>query len=413
MTFAMRETEYLSLADMEQFLKGTRQVVLEGQAQEEINRFVQHTLQRNQYRKLSKQNKGIVRRFLCKITGLGRAQITRLITGWRKSGRVQAKACRRRRFPRKYSVEDIALLAEVDEAHEDLSGPAIRRILQREYEVFGKIEYETLSGISPAHIYNLRRSQQYRKHRVLQHRTQARKIAIGERRKPDPKGQPGYIRVDTVHQGDWDGSTGLYFINAVDTETQWQIVGCVSAISENHLIPVLEAILHQFPFRILGFHSDNGSEFINHRVARMLQKMHAEFTKSRSHKSADNAQVEGKNGSVIRKHIGYGPIDSQHAEAFQKFFTSHFNPYLNFHRPCGFATVELLKRGKKKRTYKAEDYRTPYEKLVSLPGWEQSLKPGLTVEFLHGQAQKMSDTEAAQRMQKAKQSLLANSRKSR
>ena len=123
---------------------------------------------------------------------------------------------------------------------------------------------------------------------------------------PIPKGKPGYLRVDTVHQGQHDGKAGVYHINAVDTVTQWQAIGCVETISERHMIPVLEAILHQFPFRILDFHCDNGSEFINQNVAGMLEKLLIEFTKSRAYRTTDNALVEGKNGATVRKHIGYG-----------------------------------------------------------------------------------------------------------
>jgi len=233
---------------------------------------------------------------------------------------------------------------------------------------------------------------------------------MGERRKPDPRGRPGYLRVDTVHQGNHDGQAGLYHINAVDTVTQWQVVGCVETISERHLIPVLEAMLHQFPFLLLGFHCDNGSEFINRIVAQLLQKLLMEFTKSRAYKTTDNALVEGKNGAVIRKHIGYGAIAAPHAEAFQKFYTAQLNPYLNYHRPCGFATIQVLPRGKRQRRYPVEDYRTPYEKLVSLPKWEQYLKLGITAPMLQQQAMRKSDTEAAQEMQKAKLALLAKSR---
>ena len=244
--------------------------------------------------------------------------------------------------------------------------------------------------------------------------TQARLVSIGERRQPEPKWLPGYLRVDTVHQGQHDGQPGVYHINAVDTVTQWQVVGCTETISEQHLIPVLEAMLHQFPFRILGFHCDNGSEFLNHTVVQLLNKLLVEeFTKSRAYRTTDNALVEGKNGAVIRKQIGYGPIASEHAEALQRFYTAYFNPYLNFHRPCGYATVTTNPRGKRKRTYRHKDYRTPYEKLTSLPEWEKSLKAGITPELLRRQATTRSDTEAARRMQKAKLALLARCRKSR
>jgi hypothetical protein len=198
----------------------------------------------------------------------------------------------------------------------------------------------------------------------------------------------------------------VYHINAVDTLTQWQVVGCASKISEAYLLPVLEAILHQFPFQILGFHSDNGSEYINHTVAQLLEKLRIEFTKSRANRSQDNALVEGKNGAVIRKHIGYGHIASEHAELLQKFYTAHFNPYLNFHRPCGFATVSLDARGKRQRRYPAQDYATPYEKLKSLPETEQYLKPEVSLARLERIAFQMSDTDSAKKMGIAKAKLL-------
>jgi transposase InsO family protein len=71
----------------------------------------------------------------------------------------------------------------------------------------------------------------------------------------------------------------VYHINAVDEVTQWQVVGAAAQISEMRLLPVLEGLMEQFPFRIRGFHSDNGSEFINHTVAKLLNKLLAEQSK--------------------------------------------------------------------------------------------------------------------------------------
>lgn len=407
----MQNLEQLSLAEMKEFVEGNRRVRLSTETREETYGLVEATLHSQQYRKLSKGQKGIVRRFLGKVTGLSRAQMTRLVGCWMKQRCIPRQtAVKRRRFARRYTVEDIRLLASVDAAHEDLSGPGVRRILQREFTVFGKPEFENLAGISASHIYNLRESKTYASVRVRMTHTQARQVSIGERRKPDPRGQPGYLRVDTVHQGHHDGQPGVYHINAVDTVTQWQVVGCVETICENHLVPVLESMLHQFPFRILGFHCDNGSEFINQRVAQMLNKLLVEFTKSRAYRTTDNALVEGKNGAVVRKHVGYGPIGCGHAAAWQKFYTAYFNPYLNYHRPCGFATVVTDRRGKHKRRYRAKDYRTPYEKLISLKKWQQYLKPGIPADLLARQSQQRSDTEAALRMQKAKMELLAKCR---
>lgn len=141
-------------------------------------------------------------------------------------------------------------------------------------------------------------------------------------------------------------------------------------------------------------------------MARLLNKLLIEFSKSRACRSQDNALVEGRNGAVIRKLIGYGHIASHPAEAVQKFHTAYLNPYLNFHRPSGFATVSLDARGKRQRTYKAEDYATPYEKLKSLPEAAQYLKPEVSFASLGRLAQTLSDTESAKKMSRAKTELL-------
>ena len=134
-------------------------------------------------------------------------------------------------------------------------------------------------------------------------------VAIGERRRPQPFGQPGYVRVDTVHQGDLDGIKGLYHLNLVDEVTQFQFIGSVEHIDAACLVPVLDALLRAFPFILRGFHTDNGSEFVNREVAALLQTLHIDaFTKSRARRCTDNALVESKNGSVVRKHLGHGHI---------------------------------------------------------------------------------------------------------
>ena len=400
----------MTLEQMKALVESNQAVRFSIDGRQPLYGLMERILTKQRYAERRRPERGVIKRFLSKVTGRSRAQITRLISQWMDARTIQAKEPVRHKFWTKYSEEDARLLAEVDAVLEDMSGPAVRRVLQREYEAFDRQEYERLAGISVGHLYNLRKSKAYRKVRVRVEHTQASKVNIGERRKPKPLGRPGYLRVDTVHQGHKDGQPGLYQINAIDTVTQWEVVGCVETICESHLLPVLEAMLHQFPFVIRGFHSDNGSEFINHNVAGMLEKLRVEFTKSRANRTTDNALVEGKNGAVVRKHIGHGHIAAEYAEAMQKFFTAHFNPYLNFHRPCGFATIKTGAHGRRKRTYRADDYRTPFEKLSSLANWEKHLKPGLTAGQLQIAAQKLSDTEAARKMQKAKVALLAKCR---
>ena len=402
----MQNAETLKLEQLGEFLKLSKGMTFTGQDRGEVYAWVERVLVAQEYATQGKKERGVVRDYLAKMTGRSLPQVARLIRSYRETGRVEVAASRRRQFARKYTEKDIALLAEMDRAHERLSGPATRYLLKRAYEKFGEQEYARLAEISVGHLYNLRGSVRYRQQVAVYEPTRATAVSIGERRKPEPQGRPGYLRVDTVHQGDRDGVKGVYHINAVDTVTQWQVVGCVSRISERYLEPVLEAILHQFPFPIVSFHSDNGSEFINRTVEELLNKLLIEFTKSRANRSQDNALVEGKNGAVVRKLIGYGHIAGEHAEALQKFYTAQLNPYLNFHRPCGFATVSVDGKGKRKRLYKLEDYATPYEKLKSLPEEMRKLKGNISFTQLDKQAGAMTDKACGEKMGRAKEKLL-------
>src|SRR5580658_945558 len=290
----MDDSEAGSLVQIRAFLAGSSEVRFAGERREEVYEWVQQTLVRQQYASLKRPDKGLVRRYVARMTGLSRAQATRLIMAYRETGRVKATAYQRTKFATHYTAADVALLAYVDKAHGNLSGPATRRILEREYSEYSQAAYLRLAGISVAHLYRLRNSAAYRKRNASYQPTRPTPIPIGQRHKPQPRGLPGHLRIDTVHQGDQDGRKGLYHINAVDEVTQWEIVAATPQISELWLLPVLEAMLAQFPFVIRGFHSDNGSEFINYNVVRMLKKLHIEQTKSRAHHTGDNGLVETK-----------------------------------------------------------------------------------------------------------------------
>ncbi len=155
----------------------------------------------------------------------------------------------------------------------------------------------------------------------------------------------------------------------------------------------------------MGFHSDNGSEYINGTVAKLLEKLRIEQTKSRPRQSNDNGLVESKNGAVIRKHLGFGYIASEQAEELQQFYRNYLNPYLNFHRPCAQAEVRTDEKGRTRRRYPLGLYQTPWEKLQRVPGVGEYLREGLSLAVLKRIAGAMSDTEAAQRMQKMKDKL--------
>jgi len=202
------------------------------------------------------------------------------------------------------------------------------------YQIFGEEKYKRLNDISVSHLYNLRKSKTYSRAKNHFEKTRVKSSGIGERRKPTSKGQSGYIRIDTVHQGDQGGVKGVYHINAVDEVTQFEVVCAVEKISEQYLIPVLETMLNIFPFKVISFHSDNGSEYNNKNVAKLLKKLFIGFTKSRPRQSNDNSLAESENASVVRKILGYHHIPKKWERQVNDFNRVYFNPYINYHRPC-------------------------------------------------------------------------------
>lgn len=393
--------------ELQTFLEGAQAVAFSVPGDKSARyAFIQSVLKQFHYRALKKPEKGIVIRFLLQVSGYSRQQLMRLIQQYRKTGVVQQREpYKPSGFKQKYTGDDITLLAEMDERYDTPSGAVIKKLCERACQLFGQADYENIAQISVSHLYNLRESTAYQKQRRAFEKTKSRKISIGERRKPSPEGQPGYIRVDTVHQGDQDGVKGVYHINAVDEVTQYQVVLSCSRISEQFLIPILTEILESFPFKVNSFHADNGSEYINHQVAKLLNKLHIELTKSRSRHSNDNALAESKNASVVRKTFGYSHIAQCWADELNAFNRVHLIPFLNYHRPCYFPTVTTDDKGKQRKQYHYDKMTTPYEKLKSLDHAENFLKETLSFEHLDKVAFKISDNESADQMNLAKKRL--------
>lgn len=169
---------------------------------------------------------------------------------------------------------------------------------------------------------------------------------------------------------------------------------------------MLETLIGRFPFRVLGFHADNGSEYINHHVAKLLNKLHVEeFTKSRARRSNDNALAESKNGAIVRKHFGYAHIPGRFAQRVNDFAQNRLSPYLNFHRPCFFPTEEVDPKGRVRKRYRYAQMMTPYDKLKALPDAAAFLKPGVTLDALDAVAYAISDNDAARALNQARDQL--------
>jgi len=399
----MDDKELRTLEQVKQFLDSSQVIEFRGINLKEKYYWTKEVLKRFKYQWLKKAGKGVIREYIEKVTGYSRAQVNRLIRRYGESGEIKPTEYQRHRFPRKYTVREVGLLAMTDEIHGFLSGPATKKVMEREYRIYGNVEFQNLAEISVSQIYNLRRSRSYRGRRFTHTRSVVSRI--GERARPEPQGQPGHIRIDTVHQGDREGKKGVYHINAVDEVTQWEIVASVSRIAEYDLEPLLESMLNQFPFQVRGFHSDNGSEYVNRIVAGLLNKLLIRFTRSRPRRPSDNGLVETKNGAIIRKNLGYVHISHSCADLLNIYHKDNLNPYINFHRPCFFPVTAIDQKGKVKKKYPYETIKTPYEKLKSLLNAESYLRPGITLDQLDAIANQMSDNKFAERMVKARSSL--------
>lgn len=390
--------------NLQLFLEGSLPITFQPLRREERREWIRHTLIRFKYVTLKRKEKTIVQRYIRKVAHIGRAQLFRHIAAY-KEGRPVRTRYERHRFPVVYTHGDIELLAETDNLHGRLNGAATLKVMQREY-ARGDGRYGRLRHISRSRLYDLRQERRYRENALTLGKTKPSSVPIGERRKPEPEGRPGFLRVDTVHQGDEEGRKGVYHINHVDEMTQWEVIMAVEQLTEACMEPALEEAFTLFPFPVRNFHSDNGSEFINDVVQQFLVRHRSKQTKSRPRHSNDNGLAETKNGSIIRKHMGYRHIPQPFAARINKFYREHLIPYLNFHRPCAFPKVEIQQNGRRKVTYPLENYMTPYEKLKSLPNWQQYLRPGVTEEMLDAQANAKTPNQAAREMQAAKRELL-------
>lgn len=390
---------------MEEFLKSNHSIAMEITEDKEKYEFIRNVLFKTKYRKLKKKEKKTVLEYLKFLTKYSPSHLKNLISKWKLGLLFWNPSKNRNSFPVKYFTKDIARLIDTDIAHGCLNGLTTKGIMRREFEIFGKKEYENISKISVSHIYNIRNcNRQYGSSPALFFKhTQAAKVDIGIRRKPKPCGKPGYLRVDTVHQGDLDGIKGVYHINIVDEITQYEMIASVAGISYHFLKPVIEELLRLFPFKIYEFHSDNGSEYINNIVAELLTSLLIDQSKSRARHTNDNALVESKNGSVVRKLFGRNFIDQKFAPMINEFNKKYVNIYLNYHRPCLFSEDKMDKLGKIRKKYTA--VMTPYEKLKSLENCTQYLREGMDFESLEKIAIAESDNSFGKKLMDAKDEL--------
>lgn len=410
MTTMFDDAHIHTIGQIETFLDAADVFALRLQcSKNEKAQWIYERLVRFKYSRLRKREKSVVCKYVRLLSGCCSRQIKRYVQAY-KDGKKLCRPYERHAFFIRYTAADRELLAETDNLHSPVdrrtSAAAIQCICRKEYAM-GDARYERLADVSVSHLSNLRKSKRYKYVAITVEKTKTIQRRIGRRGKPDPQGKPGFLRVDTVHQGDApNGTKGVYHINFVDEVTQWEIIISVDQIAASSLKPALEIALELFPFQILGFHSDNGSEYINTFVARLLLGMGIDQTKGRSRHCNDNALIESKNGSAVRKWWGYAFIHGSFATRLNTVNIECLMPYLNFHHPCAFAVETVASNGKRRKKYPYDQYKTPLEKFLSLKNPAQYLKHSVTLESLQKWAAEKTPNQAARDLQEGRSDTL-------
>ena len=407
----MNDDSMVSVAQIKEFAKLKNSTDFKSNDKEETYVWIGKTLGKFHYFSENKKNKGIIKKYVINMTGYSGGNIDKLIARKKQLGILKLKARTQNTFATFYTNQDVALLAQVINVYRGQNGQAIKKVLCEMYDLYGDDRFERLAHLSTSHLYNLKKKEVFKTYSLTYTKTNPVSTNIGIRAKPEPNGKPGYIRVDSVHQGDLDKQKGVYYIHFVDEVTQWDVVVAVEKISEYFLEGALAEAFVQFPFGIINFHSDNGSEYINKTVSRILKQAYIEQTKSRSRHSNDNALVEGKNASTLRKQLGHAHIPQKFAPLINKFCTEHLNPFLNFHRPCAFATNEINNQGKVRKKYKTDDYAVPVDRLLACINVGDYLKKGVTIEGLQKLKLAQSHFKVAEIVSAAREKLFATMRK--
>ena len=180
--------------------------------------------------------------------------------------------------------------------------------------------------------------------------------------------RPGFTEIDLVaHCGSLGDGEFVHSLNLTDIHTTWVETAAVLGKSQAAVQAALEELRQALPFRLRGIDSDNGSEFINQHLWDYCQAQEIQFTRGRPYKKDDNAHIEQKNWTHVRKLLGYVRYDSPAAQAaIHALYRHELRLFQNLFLP----SVKLLRKervgARVRRRYDAP--RTPLERVLACPG---------------------------------------------
>jgi hypothetical protein len=338
---------------------------------------------RRRYREATRREKGVILDEFTEVTGYHRKAVIRLL------GRDMGPPQRRLGRPRRYGGEVVEPLKTAWEAADHVCGkrlkpflPELVDVLARhgDLRVTGEVA-ELLGEISAATIDRVLKP--YRGKRVRRPLSTTRPGSLLKRAIPIrtfsewDEGEPGFMEVDLVaHCGE---STEGFYLNTlcgVDIFTGWVECQEIWGKGQQRVRAGVHRMRGRLPFRLLGLDSDNGSEFINHKLYQYCQEEGITFTRSRPYRKNDSAHVEQKNWTVVRRVIGYDRYSSKAALAQLGRVYSSLRLYVNFFQPVMKLKHKSREGAKVRKVY--DEAKTPYQRVLETgaltPGQRESLE---------------------------------------
>lgn len=325
------------------------------------------------YRKAERRAKKVILDEFCENTGYHRKYAIRLLSG-PPPGKRRNRRARRRGVS--YSQETLAVLTAVWEAAGYPWSVRLKALLplwmpwiRKRFGLRPEVEKQ-LRKISARQMDRRLKTQKTQRRRRLYGRTKPGyllKHHIPVKTDRWDVRIPGFTEADLVaHSGNSASGEFAYTLNVTDMHTTWTESGAVLGRAEEPVQRALNAIATDLPFRLLGVDSDNGSEFINWHLKRWCDQRQIQLTRGRPYKKDDNAHIEQKNWTHVRKLLGWERYDTHEAvAALNGLYRHELRLWMNLFLP----SVKLLKKvrigSKVRRVY--DGPRTPFERVKACP----------------------------------------------
>ena len=325
------------------------------------------------YRKASKKEKGIIIDTVCEATGLGRDRVARVLS---KGIATKSTKSNGKRGPKKkYGLDVVVALRKVWYALDNACGKRVAEgmagmldalIRFNEIDITQEVE-EKLLQMSPATIDRLLKKD--REQFILKGKSTTKPGTLLKKDIPIRTGtewdenMPGYVEIDLVaHCGVTTAGEYVNTLDVTDIFTGWTETEAILNKAQIHTLNGLKNIRRRFPFKLRGFDSDNGAEFINYDLKKYCDEEGILFTRSRPYRKNDNCHVEQKNWSLVRRNIGYQRYEGQEAVDLLNKYYQMLRLLSNYF----FPNMKLIfkTRDGAKVIKKYDRSKTPYQRAI-------------------------------------------------